>query len=164
MYPGWCGRPWGHPGTGRARPPRCLVRWQCDSPRSLLTSRRGIGRDLGRNSAVYPAVSEPFLSRFSTQMDENSVFEGQKHLLPHLQRRTRWSLHHPHPSARRARRDIRNGMPCVRARISKNSKNTESGTQCSSHGTKQAPSVVVKGVHNQKTCRLLRWVHFRHPA
>ena len=58
-------------------------------------------------------------------MDENSVFEGQKHLLPHLQRRTRWSLHHPHPSARRARHDIRNGTVCVRAGTSENRKNTE---------------------------------------
>jgi hypothetical protein len=33
----------------------------------------------------------------------------------HLQWRTRGSLHHPHPSARRARRDIRKVTPCVRA-------------------------------------------------
>jgi hypothetical protein len=58
-------------------------------------------------------------------MDENLVFEGQKHLLPHRQRRTRWSLHHPHPSARRARHDNGNGTPCVRAGTSKNHKNTE---------------------------------------
>jgi hypothetical protein len=69
-------RPSGHPGMGRARPPRCLVRWQCDSPRSLITSRRSAGRDLGRNSAVSPALSEPFLSRFSTQMDKILGFEG----------------------------------------------------------------------------------------
>ena len=49
-------RPSGHPSTSRARPPRCLVRWQYDSPRSLITSRRSAGRDLGRNSAVSPAV------------------------------------------------------------------------------------------------------------
>ena len=69
-------RPWGHPGTGRARPPRCLVRWQCDSPRSLITSRRSAGRDLGRNSAVSPAVSQPFLRPrpFPTQMNENLGF------------------------------------------------------------------------------------------
>ena len=35
------------------------------------------------------------------------------------------SLHHPHPSARRARHDIRNGTPCVRAGTSENRKNTE---------------------------------------
>jgi hypothetical protein len=45
-------RPCGRPGTGRARPPRCLVRWQCDSPRSCIISRRSAGRDLGQNSAV----------------------------------------------------------------------------------------------------------------
>jgi hypothetical protein len=67
-------RPWGHPRTGRARPPRCLVRWRCGCPRSLITSRRSAGRDLGRNSAVPPAVSQPFLRRFSTQMDENLGF------------------------------------------------------------------------------------------
>jgi hypothetical protein len=67
-------RPWGHPGTGRARPHRCLVRWQCNSPQSLITSRRSAGLDLGRNSAVSLAVSEPFLSRFSTQTDENFGF------------------------------------------------------------------------------------------
>ena len=83
-------RPWGHPGTGRARPPRCLVRWQCNSPRSLITSRRSAGRDLGRNSAVSLAVSEPFLSRFSTQMDKKLGFEGQKRLKDHRQRHNRW--------------------------------------------------------------------------
>ena len=63
-------RPSGHPGTGRACPPRCLVRWKCDSPRSFTTSRRSAGHRLGRNSAVSRAVPEPFLSRFSIQMDE----------------------------------------------------------------------------------------------
>jgi hypothetical protein len=33
-------RPSEHPGTSRARTPRCLVRWQYDSPRSLIASRR----------------------------------------------------------------------------------------------------------------------------
>ena len=46
----------------------------------------------------------------------------------HLQRRTRGSLHHPHPSARRARRDNGNGTPCVRAGTSENRKNTEFAT------------------------------------
>ena len=45
--------------------------------------------------------------------------------MPNRQRRTRWSLHHPRPSACRARRGIRNGTPCVRAKTSKNCKNTE---------------------------------------
>jgi hypothetical protein len=67
-------RPWGHPSTGRARPPRCLIRWQCDSPRLFITSRRSAGRDLGRYSAVPLAVSEPFLSRSWTQMDEKLGF------------------------------------------------------------------------------------------
>jgi hypothetical protein len=58
-------------------------------------------------------------------MDEISVFEGQKHLKRQRQRRTRWSLHHPHPSACRTRRGIRNTTPCVRARTPKNCKNTE---------------------------------------
>ena len=43
----------------------------------------------------------------------------------HLQRRTRGSLHHPHPSARRARHDIRKGTVCVRSGTSENRKNTE---------------------------------------
>ena len=63
-------RPSGHPGTGKARPPRCRVRWECDSPRSFISSRRSAGRGLGRKSAVSRAVPEPFLSRFSIQMDE----------------------------------------------------------------------------------------------
>ena len=53
----------GHPGRGKARPPRCRVRWECDSPRSFITSRRSVSRGLGRNSAVSRAVPEPFLSR-----------------------------------------------------------------------------------------------------
>ena len=64
-------RPSEHPRTGRAQPPRCLVRWQCDSPRLLITSRRSVCRDLGQKSAVSPAVSQPFLRRFSTQIDPN---------------------------------------------------------------------------------------------
>ena len=43
----------------------------------------------------------------------------------HLQRCTRWSLHHLRPSARRACHDNGNGTPCVRAGTSKNRKNTE---------------------------------------
>ena len=58
---------------GRARPPRCLVRWKCESPRSCNTSRRrrfhGLGRPL--------AVPEPFLSRFSTQMNKKPRFEAK---------------------------------------------------------------------------------------
>ena len=46
----------------------------------------------------------------------------------HLQRRTRGSLHHPHPSARRARHDVRNGTPRVRSGTSENRKNTEFAT------------------------------------
>jgi hypothetical protein len=88
-------RPSGHPGTSRAGPPRCLVRWQCDSPRSLITFRRSADRDLGRNSAVYPAVSQPFLRRFSTEMGKKLGFEGQKRLKDHRQRHNRWLQHHP---------------------------------------------------------------------
>ena len=46
----------------------------------------------------------------------------------HLRRRTRGSLHHPHPSACRARRDIRKRTPCVRAGTSENRENTEFAT------------------------------------
>jgi hypothetical protein len=46
----------------------------------------------------------------------------------HLQRRTRGSLHHPYPPARRTRRDIRKVTPCVRAGTSENRKNTEFAT------------------------------------
>ena len=96
----WKRRPLGYPGTGRARPSRCLVRWECDSPRSFTTSRKSAGRGLRRNSAVSLAVPEPFLSRFSTQMDEFSRgFEAQKRLKNHRQRRTCWPQHHSHPSA-----------------------------------------------------------------
>ena len=56
------------------------------------------------------------------------MFEGQKRLKAHLQRRTRCLLHHPHPSARRTRHDIRNGTVCVRAGTSENRKNTEFST------------------------------------
>ena len=83
----------GLPGTGRARPPRCLVRWKCDSPRSFITSRRSSCRGLGRDLAVSLAVPEPFLSRFSIRMDKKSGFEAQKRLKDHHQRRTRWPQH-----------------------------------------------------------------------
>jgi hypothetical protein len=86
--------------TGKAGPPRCLVRWQCDSPRSLVTSGRSAGRDHGRNSAVSPAVPQPFLNRFSTQMDKKLGFEGQKRLKDHRQRHNRWLEHQPRPSRR----------------------------------------------------------------
>jgi hypothetical protein len=76
-------RPSWHPGTSRARPPRFLVRWICDSPRSLITSGRSADHDLGRNSAVPVAVSQPFLTRFS------------KRLKDHRRRHTRWLQHHP---------------------------------------------------------------------
>ena len=89
-------RPSGHPGTGRACPPRCLVRWKCDSPRSFTTSRRSAGHRLGRNSAVSRAVPEPFL-------DPNGRvfwgFEAQKRLKDHRQRRTCWPQHQTCPSA-----------------------------------------------------------------
>ena len=58
-------------------------------------------------------------------MDENFGFEGQKHLSRNRQRRTRWFLHYPYPSACRARSGIRNGTVCVRAGTSKSCKNTE---------------------------------------
>ena len=87
-------RPSGHPSTGRARPPRCIVRWKCGSPRSFTTSRRSSCRGLGRDLAVSRAVREPFLSRFSTQMDKKTGFEAQKRLKDHRQRRTRWPQHH----------------------------------------------------------------------
>ena len=92
------GKRWssGHPGACKARPPRCRVRWECDSPRSFFTSRRSAGRGLGRNSAVSRAVPEPFLSRFSIQMDEFVWgFQAQKRLKDHHQRRNRWPKHHP---------------------------------------------------------------------
>ena len=43
---------------------------------------------------------QPFLSRFSTQMDKKLGFEGQKRLNDHRQRRTRRPQHHPRPSRR----------------------------------------------------------------
>ena len=46
----------------------------------------------------------------------------------HLQRRTRGSLHHPHPSARHARHDNGKGTPCVRSETSENRENTEFAT------------------------------------
>ena len=46
----------------------------------------------------------------------------------HLQRRTRGSLHYPHPSARRARHDNGTGTVCVRAGTSENRKNSEFAT------------------------------------
>ena len=61
-------------------------------------------------------------------MDENLVFGAQKRLKAHLQRRTRGSLHHPHPSAHHARHDTRKGVVCVRAGTSENRKNTEFAT------------------------------------
>jgi hypothetical protein len=148
-------RPWGHPRTGRVRPPRCLVRWRCDSIRSLITSRRSAGRDLGRNSAVSPAVPQPFLRRFSTQMGEKSGFEGQN-----LQRRTRGPLHHPHPSARRARHDNGRVTPCVRSGTSENRKNTEFSTILEM-GVREAypgrdPAVLAHGA--------LKDTHTEHPA
>jgi hypothetical protein len=66
----------------------------------LITFRRSAGRDLGRNSAVSPAVPQPFLSRFSTQMDKKLGLEGQKRLKDHRHRRTRRPQHHPRPSRR----------------------------------------------------------------
>jgi hypothetical protein len=51
--------------------------------------------------------------------------EGQKHLQPNPQRRTRWSLHYPYLSARGARHENGNGTVCVCAGTSKNCKDTE---------------------------------------
>ena len=76
---------------------------------------------LGRTTSRVRAVSRPKWTKFW-------VFEGQKHLTPHRQRRTRRFLHHPHPSACRARRGIRNGTVCVRAGMSKILKNTDFAT------------------------------------
>jgi hypothetical protein len=45
--------------------------------------------------------------------------------MPHRQRRTRWSLHHPHTSACRVRHKKRNATVCLCAGTSKNCKNTE---------------------------------------
>ena len=53
------------------------------------------------------------------------VFEAQKRLKVHLQRRTCGSLHHLHPLARRARHDNGKGTVCVRSGTSENRKNTE---------------------------------------
>ena len=92
-------RPLGHLGTGRARPPRCLVRWKCDSPRLFITSGKSNCRELGRDLAVSRAVPEPFLSRFSIQTDEFLGFGAQKRLKDHRQRRTCWPQHHSRPSA-----------------------------------------------------------------
>ena len=73
---------------------------------------------------------QPFLNRAVPRPKWTKiwVFEGQKRLKGHLQRRTRWSPHHPHPSARRARRDNGKGTPFVRAGTLENSKNTEFAT------------------------------------
>jgi hypothetical protein len=60
-------------------------------------------------------------------MDKIWGFEGQKRLLPHHERRIRWSLHHPHPSACRARRGIRNGTPRVRRNLEKTVKTPNFG-------------------------------------
>jgi hypothetical protein len=75
----------------------------------------------GTSDIRTPTVSRPKWTEFLG-------FEGQKHLPRRRQRRTRWSLHHPHPSACRTRRGIRNATPCVRAGTSKNCKNTEFAT------------------------------------
>ena len=56
--------PTGHHATGTARPPRRLVQYGCNSPRSLATSRRSASRGRDRYSAVTLAVPQPFLSRF----------------------------------------------------------------------------------------------------
>ena len=62
----------------QARPPRCLVGWKRNSPRSFFISSRSACRDgLGRNSAVSRAVSESFLSRSSTQMNK-TVSMGER--------------------------------------------------------------------------------------
>ena len=58
-------------------------------------------------------------------MDKKWVFEGQKRRKAQCQRRTRGSLHHPHPLARRARHDNGKGTVCVRSGTSENRKNTE---------------------------------------
>ena len=80
-------RPSGHPGTGRARPPRCLVQWKCDSPRSFTTSKRSTGRGLGRNSAVARTVPEPFLRKNLWKTAEPRVHRGGAD--PLLRRRSR---------------------------------------------------------------------------
>jgi hypothetical protein len=41
------------------------------------------------------AGPRPCLSRFSTQMDKNLGFEGQKRLNDHCQRHNRWLQRHP---------------------------------------------------------------------
>jgi hypothetical protein len=58
---------------------------------------------------------QPFLRRSRPKWTKIWVFEGQKRLKVHLQRPTRGSLHHSHPSARSARRDNGKAAPCVRA-------------------------------------------------
>jgi hypothetical protein len=64
----------------------------------FITSRRSAGRGLGRKSAVYPAFIWPFLSHFwavsRPKWPKNWVFEVQKRLKHHRQRRTRWPQHH----------------------------------------------------------------------
>jgi hypothetical protein len=89
-----------------------------------------------------------------------SVFEGQKHLTPHRQRRTRWSLHHPHPSACRACHENGNATPCVRAGTWKNCKNTEFVT------------ILEMGLHEAYAGRgvavfayeAIKYTHRKHPA
>ena len=78
----------------------------------------------------------------------------------HLQRRTRWSLHHPHPSARRARRD--NGMRtvCVRAGTSENRKNTEFATILEMGLREAYPHRAVAVL----AYKALKDTHTKHPA
>ena len=76
------------------------------------------------------------------------------------QRRTRWSLHHPHPSARRARRGIRNTTVCVRAGTSKNCKNTEFATILEMGLREAYPGRVVA----DPAYEALKDTHTEHPA
>ena len=107
--------------------------------------------------AVSLAVSKPFLDANGRSF---RFFEAQKRLKHHLQRRTRGSLHHPHPSARRARHDNGRRTPCVRSGTSENRKNTEFATILEI-GLREAypgraPAVLAHGA--------LKNTHTEHPA
>ena len=69
-------------------------------------------------------------------------------------------LHHPHPSACRARRGIRNNTPYVRAKTSENRKNTEFRTILGMGLREAYPGRVVA----DPAYEALKDTHTEHPA